>query len=127
MSALTLALDIGGTKIAAGLVDPDGALVHHATVLTPDGDAETVWSAVETLLADTLRLVRANGETVEYRGPDASGVYDPGAPTKALIECGFGAPAPAGLTARLAARVVAVTDAIYLSSKNNQKLQVEEQ
>ncbi|MBN9308547.1 Gfo/Idh/MocA family oxidoreductase [Devosia sp.] len=78
-------------------------------------------------VADTLRLVRANGETVEYRGPDASGVYDPGAPTKALIECGFGAPAPAGLTARLAARVVAVTDAIYLSSKNNQKLQVEEQ
>ena len=27
---LTLCLDIGGTKIAAGLADPDGALVHTA-------------------------------------------------------------------------------------------------
>lgn len=71
MSALTLALDIGGTKIAAGLVDPDGALVHHATVLTPDGDAETVWSAVETLLADTLRLAEGavRGVGIGSAGP----------------------------------------------------------
>lgn len=38
MSELTLALDIGGTKIAAGLVDPDGNLVHTATHPTPDTD-----------------------------------------------------------------------------------------
>lgn len=77
-------------------------------------------------VADTLRLVRANGEVVEYRDPDASGLYDAGAPTKALIACAFGAPAPAGLTARLAAHVVAVTDAIYLSARTNQKLEVED-
>ena len=76
-------------------------------------------------VADTLRLVRASGEVVEYGAPEASGVYDAGAPTKALIECAFGAPAPAGLTAQLAAHVVAVTDAIYLSAKNNQKLRVD--
>ena len=46
-------------------------------------------------------------------------------PTKALIACALGTAAPAGLTARLAAHVVAVTDAIYLSAKTNQKLQVE--
>ncbi len=77
-------------------------------------------------VADTLRLVRANGEVVEYGAPEASGVYDPGAPTKALIECAFGAPPPPGLTARLAARVVAVTDAIYLSARTNRKLEVED-
>lgn len=76
-------------------------------------------------VGDTLRLVRASGEVVEFGAPDASGVYDPGAPTKALIACALGAAAPAGLTARLAAHVVAVTDAIYLSAKTNQKLQVE--
>lgn len=75
---------------------------------------------------DTLRLVRADGEVIEYGHPEASGLYDAGAPTKALIECAFGAPPPAGLTARLAAHVVAVTDAIYLSSKNNQRLQVQD-
>ncbi|HKH52232.1 MAG TPA: ROK family protein, partial [Mycobacterium sp.] len=41
--AVTLALDIGGTKIAAGLVDADGTLVHQANLPTPDGDAEAVW------------------------------------------------------------------------------------
>ena len=32
---LTLCLDIGGTKIAAGLADPGGTLVHTATRPTP--------------------------------------------------------------------------------------------
>ena len=86
------------------------------------GDKGQLWA---DSVADALRLVRASGEVVEYGAPEASGVYDPGAPTKALIDCAFGAPAPAGLTARLAAHVVAVTDAIYLSAKTNQKLQVE--
>ncbi|WNG88639.1 ROK family protein [Mycobacterium sp. ITM-2016-00317] len=52
MNDLVLALDIGGTKIAAGLVDPDGAVVHHVQRPTPDRDAETVWEAVASLLAD---------------------------------------------------------------------------
>jgi glucokinase len=52
--AVTLALDIGGTKIAAGLVDADGTLVHHAKLPTPDGDAEAVWAVVDTLLTEAL-------------------------------------------------------------------------
>ena len=45
---LTLTLDIGGTKIAAGLVDPAGALVHAATLPTPnDQGAEHVWALVQ--------------------------------------------------------------------------------
>ena len=36
-----LALDVGGTKIAVGLVDADGTLVHREQLPTPDGDAES--------------------------------------------------------------------------------------
>jgi glucokinase len=53
---LTLCLDIGGTKIAAGLADPDGALVYTATCPTPaDSEAEQVWAAVAAMIADALR------------------------------------------------------------------------
>ncbi|KLO39566.1 ROK family protein [Mycobacterium nebraskense] len=52
---LTLCLDIGGTKIAAGLADPDGTLVHTVTRPTPSGGAaEEVWAAVEATIADAL-------------------------------------------------------------------------
>lgn len=60
MSDLTLALDVGGTKIAAGLVDADGTLVHRAQQPTPDGDAEGVWAVAEALLADALQ--KADGD-----------------------------------------------------------------
>jgi glucokinase len=43
----TLAVDIGGTKIAAGLVDVAGSVIAHSRVLTPrDRDGEGVWEAV---------------------------------------------------------------------------------
>ena len=54
---LTLCLDIGGTKIAAGLVDPGGVLVHTATRPTPAGAAaEEVWAVVAAVIADALRV-----------------------------------------------------------------------
>jgi predicted dehydrogenase len=86
------------------------------------GDKGQLWL---DSVADSLRLVRANGEVVEYGLPEASGEYDPGAPTKALIGCALGQPAPTGLTASLAAHVVAVTDAIYESARTGQKLRIE--
>ncbi|WP_374022908.1 ROK family protein [Mycobacterium sp. HNNTM2301] len=52
---LTLCLDIGGTKVAAGLADPDGALVHTVIRPTPGGGAEEVWAAVDATIADALR------------------------------------------------------------------------
>jgi glucokinase len=52
---LTLCLDIGGTKIAAGLVDSDGALVYTAFRPTPaDGSAEQVWAVVAAMIAEAL-------------------------------------------------------------------------
>ena len=78
----TLVLDVGGTKIAAGLVDADGTLVHRAQQPTPDGDAETVWAVAEALIADALEkaggdvaggrhlLGRAHRSAQRHRQPD---------------------------------------------------------
>ncbi len=52
MTDRILTLDVGGTKIAAGLVDPDGTIVHRGQRPTPRGDAESVWAAVESLLTE---------------------------------------------------------------------------
>jgi glucokinase len=55
MADLTLAIDIGGTKIATGLVDSDGNLVDSAKLPTPEGGtADDVWAVLEGLVADTL-------------------------------------------------------------------------
>jgi len=74
--------------------------------------------------ADHLRLVRADGEVVTTDGPQASGLYDAGGPTRALIACAQGVDVPGGLDAKLATRVVAVTDAIYQSARTGAKLQI---
>jgi len=71
MADLILAIDIGGTKIAAGLVDGDGTLVHNARRPTPDGDAESVWSAVDTLITEALAVAggRIRGVGIGCGGP----------------------------------------------------------
>ncbi|MFI5509203.1 ROK family protein [Mycobacterium sp. NPDC051804] len=69
----TLAIDIGGTKIAAGLVDDEGTLVHQAKLPTPDGDAEAIWAVVESLVAEALS--RAHG-TVRGVGIASAGPID---------------------------------------------------
>jgi len=56
---LTLALDIGGTKIAVGLTDPAGELVHKAVQPTPkDHEAEHVWSLVDAMIADATKAAK---------------------------------------------------------------------
>jgi glucokinase len=50
-----LALDVGGTKLAAGLVAPDGSVLVHdrlPTPVTPDG--EEIWDAVTQLVDSVL-------------------------------------------------------------------------
>jgi len=50
-----LAVDIGGTKIEAGVVDGDGAILVRARVATPvTGDPEQVFAAVRRTVADVL-------------------------------------------------------------------------
>jgi len=50
-----LALDIGGTKIAAGIVAADGTLLRTARRPTPrDADPELVWAAAEAAIGEVL-------------------------------------------------------------------------
>lgn len=51
---LTLAVDIGGTKLAVGTVDADGALTWKTAVATPaTADAEVLWDTVASLVLST--------------------------------------------------------------------------
>jgi glucokinase len=54
-----LAIDIGGTKLAAGVAEPGGRLVTWAQVPTPRGvDGEQLWRTVEALLDRVLAEAR---------------------------------------------------------------------
>jgi glucokinase len=77
---LTLCLDIGGTKIAAGLADPFAraaparTLVYNATCRTPSGGGvEQVWDALAAMIADALR---AAGGAVAAVGIASAGPVD---------------------------------------------------
>ncbi|MGQ0843661.1 MAG: ROK family protein [Sporichthyaceae bacterium] len=54
MADLALAVDIGGTKLAVGIVDADGRVVRSERAPTPNGDADAVWAA----LVDLVEWVR---------------------------------------------------------------------
>lgn len=59
-----LAIDVGGTKLAAALVEPGGRMDAAARVPTPQGpwtDAETLWRTVETILDRVLEDVGPDG------------------------------------------------------------------
>ncbi|HEV7852301.1 MAG TPA: ROK family protein, partial [Mycobacterium sp.] len=73
MPATALAIDIGGTKIAVGLVADDGELGHHAQLPTPDGDAEAIWAVVDTLVTEA---VAAAGGYVRGVGIASAGPID---------------------------------------------------
>jgi glucokinase len=67
---LTLALDIGGTKIAAGLVDADGTLVTSDRRPTPHGDdPEAVWAVVDGLISQLTADTRVRGAGIASAGP----------------------------------------------------------
>ncbi|CAJ1585389.1 ROK family protein [[Mycobacterium] wendilense] len=70
MSDLTLALDIGGTKISAGLVDRGGDLVRTEELPTPRGaGAEAVWRVVEELIVRSTTGAPVRGVGVASAGP----------------------------------------------------------
>jgi len=53
---LVLALDIGGTKMAAGLVDPDGKVHFSGRIPTPArSDADVMWTALTKVIGDVMR------------------------------------------------------------------------
>jgi glucokinase len=82
-----LAIDIGGTKMAAGVAEPSGRLISWNQVPTHRGvDAEQLWRTLESLLTQVL---------------DAAKVSDTG--VLSGVGCGCGGPIewPAGLVSPL--------------------------
>jgi glucokinase len=68
---LTIGLDVGGTKIAAGVVDEKGTIVEHTRVVSPATDAD----AMEDAIAKAIRDLRQRHE-VEGVGIGAPGFVD---------------------------------------------------
>lgn len=69
MADLALAVDVGGTKLAAGLVRPDGTVVTHRSIPTPHGTAEVTWQALEALLREVAGDQPLSGVGVGSAGP----------------------------------------------------------
>jgi len=62
-----LAVDVGGTKLAAGLVEPAGRVLTWAQVPTPAGlDAEQLWRTLDALMTGVLE--RAHATPAELAG-----------------------------------------------------------
>ncbi|MFI0351524.1 ROK family protein [Actinomadura sp. 9N407] len=82
--APVLAIDIGGTKLAAAVVEPDGRIAAYdriATPARPGQDAEDLWRALESLLdrvTEQGRVTAQGGVTEQGRvteqGSEIAGV-----------------------------------------------------
>jgi len=68
---LAIGVDIGGTKVAAGVVDADGRVIARARRLTPSRDPR----AVEECIADVVGVLRRDHEVVAV-GIGAAGFVD---------------------------------------------------
>jgi glucokinase len=71
--SLTIGVDVGGTKVAAGLVDEKGVILAQERVHTPAHDA----AAVETAIVDAVERLRG-GHDVEAIGIGVAGFVDRG-------------------------------------------------
>ncbi|MEU7836384.1 MULTISPECIES: ROK family glucokinase [unclassified Nonomuraea] len=68
---LTIGVDIGGTKVAAGVVDDDGEIIAHTLKPTPADQPEQVAATV----AEVVREL-AQGREIEAVGVGAAGFVD---------------------------------------------------
>jgi len=66
---LALAVDVGGTKMAAALVHPDGTVATHHTIATPHDDTESTWHALEDLLRQVAGNQALAGVGIGSAGP----------------------------------------------------------
>lgn len=74
MHPCCLAVDVGGTKLAAGLVDRQGALREATRAETPrTSDPERLWQAVVDLVAPLLAVPGVTGCGVGCGGPMTPG------------------------------------------------------
>jgi glucokinase len=75
---MAVGVDIGGTKIAAGLVAADGRIVHRSIARTPrPANADAILALVERLVARELSCRPPSARQVEAIGIGTAGVVDP--------------------------------------------------
>ena len=66
-----LAVDIGGTKLAAGLVEPAGRVLSWSQVPTPSGlDAEQLWRTLDALITGVMNAADITPAGLGLRRPD---------------------------------------------------------
>lgn len=68
---LTIGIDVGGTKIAAGVVDPGGRVLQHLRIATPAATAE----GVERDIVEAVRRLRVDHD-IDAVGVAAAGLVD---------------------------------------------------
>jgi glucokinase len=67
-----LAIDVGGTKLAAATVEPGGRLIAWKQVPTPrDLDAEQLWRALDALVRQLTVVPAALGQNAGLVGAAA--------------------------------------------------------
>lgn len=70
---LTIGVDIGGTKIAAGVVDEDGTIIRSVRRSTPSHDAEAVITIIVSLVRELSAKAEAEGIGIGVAGLVNSG------------------------------------------------------
>jgi glucokinase len=69
MSAPVLAVDIGGTKIAVGLIDDDGTVLRRFQRPTPHDSAEAAWQVTADLIGEALAVGPVRAVGIASAGP----------------------------------------------------------
>ena len=75
--SVTIGIDIGGTKIAGGLVDPEGTILGRARRDTPARSKEAIVETIVAVISDLVDTAAALGTgSVEGVGLGAAGLVD---------------------------------------------------
>ena len=108
-----LAVDVGGTKLAAGLVDDTGTVVCAARVATPvTTDPEIVWGALASVLDDVRARAEVRAAGVGCGGPMS---WPAGEVSPLNIPAWQGFPLRERLSSHLSVPVVLHNDAVCLA------------
>lgn len=71
-----IGLDIGGTKVAAGLISKDGEIVSSYSVKSDVRDAETMYASVKTAISQVMSDASLGWESIEGIGAGVPGLVD---------------------------------------------------
>jgi glucokinase len=69
MARTVLGVDVGGTKIAVGIVDENGRLLTSASRQTPAGDQESIFAAVREAIEEATDGARVEAVGIASPGP----------------------------------------------------------